>query len=69
MEPISTYDGDVDDFPGEELLLQAWRRTQLRRLGVSHVVAQRYAEYVDWHEVAALIERDCPPDLAVVIAF
>ena len=65
---LSAYDPGINDFPEEELQLQAWRRTQLRRLGVSDLLAHRYADRVDWHEVDALIERDCPPDLAVVIA-
>jgi hypothetical protein len=68
MEPTFTDTVDVERFPEEELLVQAWRRTQLRTLGVPRLLADRYADRVDWHEVAALIERGCPWDLALAIA-
>jgi hypothetical protein len=58
---------DVDEFPDEELRVQAWRRTQLRRVGVPRRLAYASAELVDWHDVAALVERGCPPELAVEI--
>ena len=31
-------------------------------------VEQTFAALVDWHEVAALVARGCPPDLALEIA-
>jgi|SRR5690242_3911804 hypothetical protein len=69
MEPTSTTsDPALDGFPEEELLLQARRRTQLQRLGVSREVAYRYADCVEYREVALLIECDWPPDLAVLAA-
>ncbi|WP_433288264.1 hypothetical protein ACQPZQ_35570 [Pseudonocardia sp. CA-142604] len=51
----------------EERLVREWRALQLQRLGLSQVLAGRFAEVVDWHEVAALVERGCPPDLALMI--
>ena len=41
---------------------------QLGRLGVSHVLAAMFAGFVDWHQVAALVARGCPPELALEIA-
>jgi hypothetical protein len=63
----STSELGSERFPEEELVLQAWRRTQLRRLGVGRGLADRYAEDVDWHDVSALVDRGCPPDLAMAI--
>jgi hypothetical protein len=51
----------------EDRLVREWRTLQLQRLGLSQVLAGRFAEIVDWHEVAALVERGCPPDLALMI--
>jgi hypothetical protein len=67
MEQTWTSDLDFDFFPEEELRLQAWRRKQLRRLGVPHRLADVSAEVVDWHEIAALVDRGCPPELALEI--
>jgi hypothetical protein len=63
----STSELGSERFPEEELVLQAWRRTQLRRLGVHGTLADRYGEDVDWHDVSALVDRGCPPDLAMAI--
>ena len=51
----------------EDRLVREWRTFQLQRLGLPQVIAGRFAEVVDWHEVAALVERGCPPDLALMI--
>ena len=51
----------------EDRLVREWRTLQLQRLGLSRVLAGRFAEIVDWHEVASLVERGCPPDLALMI--
>ena len=52
----------------EELLIQAWRAEQLRRLGLSRTLAETFAGLVDWHEVHALVARGCSPELALEIA-
>jgi hypothetical protein len=39
----------------------------LQRLGLSRLLARRFADNVDWHDVAALVERGCPPELALRI--
>jgi len=51
----------------EEILIQSWRAEQLRRLGLSSVLAELFASLVDWHEIAELVARGCPPLLAIEI--
>jgi hypothetical protein len=68
MELISTAaDEDLDHSVMEALRVRAWRAEQLRRLGLPHTLAQTFADLVDWHALAALIERGCPPELALEI--
>ena len=69
MEPILFSDTElVEDATDEELLIQAWRAEQLRRLGLSRALAQTFAGLVDWHEIHALVARGCSPELALEIA-
>jgi hypothetical protein len=53
---------------GEELLVHNWRVTRLTRLGVPGSLAEVYADRLDWHQVARLVQRGCPPRLALRIA-
>jgi hypothetical protein len=52
----------------ERRRVNRWRIDQLVRLGVSSVLAETFADVVDWHQIARLVERGCPPDLALEIA-
>jgi hypothetical protein len=54
----------IDD---DDLLVHEWRVTQLARLGVPWSLAQAAAGHVDWHQVARLVGRGCPPRLALRI--
>jgi hypothetical protein len=68
MELISTAeDEDLDHSVMEALRVRAWRAEQLRRLGLPRTLADRFADLVDWHALAGLIERGCPPELALEI--
>jgi hypothetical protein len=51
----------------EDLLVHEWRVTQLTRLGIPGSLAQAAAGHVDWHQVATLVRRGCPPRLALQI--
>lgn len=51
----------------EERLVHAWRAEQLRRLGIPFVLAESFADRIDWHTVADLIDRGCPLHLALDI--
>jgi hypothetical protein len=52
----------------EEVRVYAWRIEQLGKLGLSSLIADAVANVVDWHEVARLVDKGCPPELAVEIA-
>ena len=52
---------------GEGARVYAWRVEQLSGLGLSQVIASVVASFVDWHEVARLVERGCAPELALEI--
>ena len=52
----------------EEARINAWRVEQLAKLGLSTVIATAVATIVDWHDVARLVEKGCPPELALEIA-
>ena len=53
---------------GEELVVHDWRVDRLIRLGVPRSLAQVYADRLDWHQVARLVQGGCPPRLALRIA-
>jgi hypothetical protein len=59
-----TTDQAVD---GEELFVRNWRVDRLTRLGVPGSLAEVYADRLDWHQVARLVQRGCPPRLALRI--
>jgi hypothetical protein len=69
MEPMLMPAYDVDDQveDDEELLVHKWRTEQLRRLGLSGILAETFADLVDWHALATLVERGCSPQLALEI--
>jgi hypothetical protein len=62
MNAIVEYGSD------EDLAIYVWRAEQLRRLGLSRLLAGTFAGLVDWHELAVLVARGCPPELALEIA-
>ena len=49
------------------LLVHDWRVSQLTRLGIPWGLAEIYADRVDWHQVAQLVQRGCPARLALRI--
>jgi hypothetical protein len=51
----------------DEPLVHDWRVTQLTRLGIPRLLAEGAASRVDWHEIAGLVQRGCPPLLALRI--
>jgi hypothetical protein len=66
MEPtLMLADDPVEE--SEDQLIRNWRTEQLLRLGLPRVLAESFAERVDWHAVAALVERGCAPELALEI--
>ena len=52
---------------GDHDPVHEWRVWQLTRLGISWSLAEAVADYVDWHQVARLVQHGCPPRLALDI--
>jgi hypothetical protein len=69
MEPMSLVYEELEELGGrdEAILVHAWRAEQLCRLGLSGAIADAFASAVDWHELADLVARGCPPALALEI--
>jgi hypothetical protein len=44
-----------------------WRVSQLTRFGIPGPLAEIYADRIDWHQIARLVRRGCPPRLALRI--
>ena len=65
MEPTTTI--DRHEASDEDKLIHDWRATQLERLGIPEWLADIVADRIDWHEIAALVERGCSARLAVDI--
>jgi hypothetical protein len=51
----------------ESQLVHEWRVTRLTGLGIPWPVAEADADRVDWHQIAGLVRRGCPPMLALRI--
>jgi len=58
---------ELDQKAREIRRVRAWRVEQLRRLGLGSTLAAALADVVDWHALAALIDRGCSPELALEI--
>jgi hypothetical protein len=55
------------DSRGDQRIVREWREERLRRLGVPPAHAALFADRVDWHAIADLVARGCPPTLALKI--
>lgn len=51
----------------EELLVHDWRVARLAQFGIPQSLAEAYANHIDWHQIARLVQRGCPPRLALRI--
>jgi hypothetical protein len=67
MEPALIDATDLGDDLGAQVAVHAWRAEQLRRLGLRSMLAERFADRIDWHEFARLVKRGCTPELALEI--
>jgi hypothetical protein len=65
-QTLATIDAR-DDRPESDRLVHEWRQEQLQRLGVTRQAARVVAGFVDWHDIARLVDRGCPPWLAIEI--
>ena len=64
MEPAITVHETISR---DELLVHNWRAGRLKRLGIPGSLAEAYADHLDWHQIAYLVNRGCPLRLAVRI--
>jgi len=67
MDSIVTPTEGLDRRDREALAVRAWRTEQLRRLGLPYILAEAFADLVDWHAIADLVERGCSLSLALDI--
>ena len=51
----------------EKLLVHNWRVARLTGLGIPGALAEVNADLLDWRQVARLVQRGCPPRLALRI--
>ena len=66
MEPTQAVAGH-EVIAHYEYPVHQWRVTQLKRLGIPGPLAEADADNVDWHQIARLVQRGCPPRLALRI--
>ena len=64
MKPPITGQSLIDH---EAASVHRWRASQLRRLGFPGPLAEVYADRIDWHQIARLVQRGCPLRLALRI--
>ena len=64
MKPAITGRETAED---EGLLVHDWRVARLAQFGIPQSLAEVYADHIDWRQVARLVQRGCPPRLALRI--
>jgi len=64
MKSITAHHERTDQ---TEPRVHEWRATQLRRIGIPDMHAEIYADRIDWHQIARLVQRGCTPRLALRI--
>ena len=67
MEPPVIPTEELDQKDREKRLVRDWRVEQLRNLGLPYVLADSFADRVDWHALASLVDHGCPLHLALDI--
>ena len=66
VDELAEVEAEIGESEEDERVYE-WRVERLSGLGLSHVIASAAATFVDWHEIARLVEHGCPPDLALEI--
>jgi hypothetical protein len=66
-EPMLMPADVLDEVTAEKHLVHAWRTEQLLRHGLPRTLAETFADLVDWHAFADLVDGGCPPRLALEI--
>jgi hypothetical protein len=68
-QAIEPTTGGHEAVTGKDGRVHAWRVSQLTRLGIPGLLAEIYADHLDWHQIARLVERGCSPLLALRIVW
>ena len=68
MESAPTLEINIGSRTDELLLVHRSCAERLRWLGVSPVHTEVFTDLFDWHAIADLVARSCPPALALKIA-
>ena len=66
MDELAEVEVEIEE-SDEDGRVYEWRVERLSGLGLSHVIASAVASFVDWHEIARLVEHGCSPELALEI--
>jgi hypothetical protein len=67
MEPLAIALDELDHASREIDRVRTWRVERLRDLGLPFALAESFADHVDWHTLADLLDRGCPLHLALDI--
>jgi hypothetical protein len=67
MEPLTIALDELDHASREIDRVRRWRVERLRDLGLPFALAESFADRVDWHTLADLLDRGCPLHLALDI--
>jgi hypothetical protein len=67
MEPLTIALNALDQGSPELCRVRTWRVERLQNLGLPFVLAESFADRVDWHALADLVDRGCPLHLALEI--
>jgi hypothetical protein len=67
MEPLTIALDELDQRSPELRRVRTWRVERLQNLGLPFVLAESFADQVDWHALADLVDRGCPLHLALEI--
>src|SRR5436190_720298 len=57
-EMVEEFDIELEA-SDDDVLVHGWRVEQLARLGISAFIADAVATFVDWHEIARLVQQGC----------
>jgi hypothetical protein len=57
----------AEDSSDEEVRVHHWRAERLRELGLPSILADHFADQIDWRSLADLIRRGCPLSTALEI--
>jgi len=66
MEPL-TITEDIDQKGEETRRVRERRVEQLRSVGLPFILAESFADRIDWHALADLVDHGCPLHLALDI--